>query len=186
VGTTQTPSSGSRCPTGHPHVRGDYVVLIRERDLVQRTIPTCVGTTVSQSPISEASFGPSPRAWGLRRGRRMDEREKRAILTCVGTTPGRWPARAGASDHPHVRGDYDNHYDHLDHCDGPSPRVWGLRALIPEEERPAGPSPRVWGLLRTTTRGRVSWRAIPTGVGTTLDQDGKNTSLPPVMCLSGR
>jgi len=23
-------------------------------------------------------------------------------------------------------------------------------------------------------------------VGTTLDQDGKNTSSPPVMCLSGR
>jgi len=56
VGTTQTPSSGSRCPTGHPHLCGDYQRPLYRPHGGGRAIPTCVGTT--GRPCSAVSLGP--------------------------------------------------------------------------------------------------------------------------------
>ena len=113
--------------SGHPHVRGDY----------------------STRPASSRSrFGPSPRAWGLRRGLREDEEVHRAIPTCVGTTGGGGPPGGARSGHPHVRGDYRGPTTGRSSGAGPSPRAWGLRG---HGEDPA-----------------PAHRAIPTCVGTTV------------------
>jgi len=71
----------------------------------------------------------------------------RAIPTCVGTTHGRL-------------GQEEREY-------GPSPRAWGLHALITLLFPRRGPSPRAWG-LRAFLKGQGAlYRAIPTCVGTT-------------------
>ena len=115
--------------------------------LVDRSIPTCVGTTRPWCPpvhmwtghphvrgdygqallAPYADAGPSPRAWGLRSPEEAARAWRRAIPTCVGTTG---------------------------------------RATPVAKERP-GPSPRAWG-LRRSSGGWKGWaRAIPTCVGTT-------------------
>ena len=92
--------------SGHPHVRGDYD-RTRCPDSRQRAIPTCVGTTQTETPpvvVGDgpsprawglpksystwltAYLGPSPRAWGLRSNSSIGASAKRAIPTCVGTT----------------------------------------------------------------------------------------------------
>ena len=120
--------------------------------LVDRSIPTCVGTTRPWCPpvhmwtghphvrgdygqallAPYADAGPSPRAWGLRSPEEAARAWRRAIPTCVGTTGRATPV---AKERP-----------------GPSPRAWGLR-----------PRPRPW---------RQRCRAIPTCVGTTEVQRG--------------
>ena len=126
VGTTRwwTTSAGSR--PGHPHVRGDYG---------------------GEAEAGGGRFGPSPRAWGLRRAPLSPRLACRAIPTCVGTTllGGSWVLRVPG--HPHVRGDY--------------PVALGRR------DHPAGPSPRAWGLRPPSLGFGSGGRAIPTCVGTT-------------------
>ena len=65
VGTTPSPPGPRRPPPVHPHVRGDYA---------------------PDSRRAVFAAGPSPRAWGLRRGT--------------------LPSRGSSPVHPHVRGDY--------------------------------------------------------------------------------
>ncbi len=206
VGTNGTGRSGAAPRPVHPHERGDYAFRSETLEgilgpsprawglrlqglqnlLGQRSIPTCVGTTAVLYPRHGAEVGPSPRAWGLLRvflafigtygpsphawGLRYrplpGTEGPRAIPTCVGTTESVKATGGVLSGHPHVCGDY---------VYAPSP----ANASV-------GPSPRVWGLRTIQTTNTAQRRAIPTCVGTTLDQDGKNTSSPPVMCLSGR
>ena len=165
VGTTQKPDRPPPPPPGHPHVCGDY----------------------GRSNLGQGALdGPSPRVWGLRLPLARGRSGARAIPTCVGTTPpGRTACRGGRAiptcvgttrpspggsplpaGHPHVCGDYSTGGRRKNAKSGPSPRVWGLR------EGPGG--------------GTLPFRAIPTCVGTTLDQDGENARSPPVMCLFGR
>jgi len=106
VGTTGLASLSPPAPSGHPHVRGDYVNPFT-------SAPVCPGhphvrgdywgTTGFPVPI----FGPSPRAWGLRR----------ALSQHGVCGPG----------HPHVRGDYSRFLTWVIWPAGPSPRAWGLR-----------------------------------------------------------
>ena len=106
-----------------------------------------MGTTRKARPPGGVPAGhPHVRGdYGLGRGELFNR--KRAIPTCVGTTPA-FPGPPGSGPgHPHVRGDYAAQM-----CRAPSE---------------LGPSPRAWGLLL-----RPSWptrleRAIPTCVGTT-------------------
>ena len=206
VGTTSPTCISGHVRTGHPHACGDYGQGLRvglhslgpsprawglQRDglsplHLRRAIPTCVGTTpglaayaasvpghphvrgdyAEGGPEGGGRAGPSPRAWGLRIYLYLLHRGKRAIPTCVGTTP--MPNRAAfpRSGHPHVRGDY-------------------VTALVSAFGL-AGPSPRAWGLQLHELLALDPARAIPTCVGTTLDQDGENARSPPVMCLFGR
>ncbi len=112
----------------------------------QRSIPTCVGTTVAavgevehhmvhphvrgdygaSSGPERALSGPSPRAWGLRYFRPAMVVVARSIPTCVGTTLYLSRGAEGPAVHPHVRGDYDLLNGPRPALGGPSPRAWGL------------------------------------------------------------
>jgi hypothetical protein len=164
VGTTICPVVSWRDIVVHPHVRGDYGF---------------------SKPIVTLMYGPSPRAWGLRRADAAAQGGRRSIPTCVGTTRPSGARGARGAVHPHVRGDYSSRT--------PSPCL------------DLGPSPRAWGLRGHPLHGVQVGRSIPTCVGTTgplgglerggpvhphvrgdyLDQDGKNTASPSVMCLLG-
>ncbi len=167
VGTTgATPGQGPEAP-GHPHVRGDYDHLVPPPDGGLRSIPTYVGTTPSppSGPATSAVHphvrgdyrstrshsrplaGPSPRAWGLHLPPHGRAGFRRAIPTCVGTTPPPPPPPPRTAGHPHVRGDYN------------SPRR-GTPPLF-------GPSPRAWGRRLPSLSRKHRHRAIPTCVGTT-------------------
>ncbi len=112
--------------TVHPHVRGEY--------------PSSASQSVS-------TFGPSPRAWGIRRGGGHPHRLIRSIPTCVGNTGLRGDTLRRRPVHPHVRGEYQL-------------ALAGVAAQ-------AGPSPRAWGILRSTLLASRSFRSIPTCVGNT-------------------
>ena len=75
-----------RCPFGpdHPHARGENRGAI-ELDAVED--------------------GPSPRTWGEPTSRGTTEGPARTIPTHVGRTMLRSGIRAGATDHPHARGE---------------------------------------------------------------------------------
>ena len=100
-----------------------------------------------------ATIGPSPRAWGLHRGKEGLHTNYRSIPTCVGFTlhehntaarwcgpsPRAWGLRSAARwsghycpVHPHVRGVYNPASFPDLPPGGPSPRAWGLRIPNPE------------------------------------------------------
>ncbi len=110
VGTTLRRMAEAHFGTGHPHVRGDYMMT---------------------TPSSAANRGPSPRAWGLLALSRAGTAAMRAIPTCVGTTDGERNPPWNASGHPHVRGDYGRPPGVAGAAGGPSPRAWGLRYPLP-------------------------------------------------------
>ena len=137
MGTTLVRRATSCPPTVHPHVRGDYGYGSSHRS---------------------SSFGPSPRAWGLRLNSGHRCHAGRSIPTCVGTTPSA-PAEPGScAVHPHVRGDY----------------------VLPQAglHRDPGPSPRAWGLLVQGEGVARGGRSIPTCVGTTGQDPGPRRGEP--------
>ncbi len=165
VGTTGALWWRSPHSTGHPHVRGDY--HSPRRRVMSSCGPSPRAWGLLAAAAGQAGIpGPSPRAWGLPVGLADPNVPLRAIPTCVGTTPTRRFSPPPRTGHPHVRGDYEVRVQRGVKVYGPSPRAWGLRKLNP------------YPFART--------RAIPTCVGTTLDQDGENARSPPVMCLFGR
>ena len=192
----------------HPHVRGDYAPPIPHLDPLsgpsprawgllgvpaptpqaRRSIPTCVGTTLSQGRSPPAGSvhphvrgdygwgtprlrpwgGPSPRAWGLPAQKPPASSILRSIPTCVGTTELGIPQESTSSVHPHVRGDYalcpghgGEGYRSIPTCVGTTVMTWALRRAG------AGPSPRAWGLRRPCLCCHSVLRSIPTCVGTT-------------------
>ncbi len=91
--------------------------------------------------------GPSPRAWGLPEVAEVQRAGRRAIPTCVGTTP-RAPEGGGlGTGHPHVRGDY---------VGREGPVLVGRRAI-----------PTCVGTTPCAAQDGPRLRAIPTCVGTT-------------------
>ncbi len=129
------PGLGGPRGAGHPHMRGDYGGV------------SSSPTALSGHPHMRGDYG-SRRVWC--------RTHRRAIPTCVGTTPraSRWSIRP--LGHPHMRGDYGG--------------------FGGSEERTLGPSPHAWGLRTTGLGPPSSLRAIPTCVGTTRGQGGPATS----------
>ncbi len=187
VGTTRRLCPHAPTGTVHPHVRGDNAppetptnlgagppprawgqrVGPHRRRRVERSTPTCVGTTpllglrrlvrqVHPHVRGDNTWittryilpsGPPPRAWG-----QLDEEDVlgellRSTPTCVGTTAERSARRAAASVHPHVRGD---------NATAAASSVF-----------PAGPPPRAWGQHVLSCRPDLAPRSTPTCVGTT-------------------
>ena len=171
MGTT---SPGRRAPPsrpGHPHGCGDYDLAEAVPAVVERAIPTGVGTTWTgfsgnwkgmghphvrgdygrRSGRRGGRTGPSPRAWGLQLGVLGLQGLNRAIPTCVGTTTSPRSPSPSSPGHPHVRGDYLPPEIVYVRGDGPSPRAWGLLYDSNHGLPPHGPSPRAWGLHLTRT-----------------------------------
>ena len=185
MGTTYLGEARSAAATVHPHVRGDY----GDAPPYERPLPGPSPRAWGLRRWTRAAGippGPSPRAWGLPRPHEGSGKGSRSIPTCVGTTAKSGEEIVGGLVHPHVRGDYSSPGRVSWRRAGPSPRAWGLRPPWPTRCPRNGPSPRAWGLRRRRAPDPQRRRSIPTCVGTTLDQDGKNTSSPPVICLSGR
>ena len=85
VGNTEREEEDNSTLTVHPHVRGEYSGV---------------------ALLHASSCGSSPRAWGIRKGKRKIIALSRFIPTCVGNTPA-WPCSMPAvAVHPHVRGEY--------------------------------------------------------------------------------
>ncbi len=94
VGTTTRWAPTPASTPGHPHMRGDY--------------------RMNWEGILQMG-GPSPRAWGLRKGSNSCPDAYRSIPTCVGTTGSPWQRLPTDPVHPHVRGDY-AFLPRLPHC----------------------------------------------------------------------
>ncbi len=135
VGNTRASPPQARRRTVHPHVRGEY------------------GTEPGKA---NPSFGPSPRAWGIRSRRYPFASRRRSIPTCVGNTVGaRIPPRP-LPVHPHVRGEY------------------SYASVTPACRN--GPSPRAWGIPKPARVTMEVSRSIPTCVGNTLSRTGNGCS----------
>ena len=122
--------------------------------------------------------GPSPRAWGTRRGRRCSCVASRAIPTGVGNTLQIERTVDGTTGHPHGRGEHTPARSSPGPCSGPSPRAWGTRNAIGTVGITAGPSPRAWGTRDTAGGHEVMVRAIPTGVGNTPPRPAAPSTAP--------
>ena len=151
-----------------PRVWGALVEQ-RLRPRLERLIPTCVGSTRSAaSSVSRrsahphvcgehmphaatvrAGSGSSPRVWGAHRRGVKNNREKRLIPTCVGSTWQMLFLASLRSAHPHVCGEH--------------------QVVITSVLTASGSSPRVWGARRGTIRCQPRLRLIPTCVGSTDD-----------------
>ena len=70
----------------HPHARGAYGKLRRERQGCRRFIPTHVGLTSRRVLMLPTTEGSSPRTWGLLLLRGYQHRQLRFIPTHVGLT----------------------------------------------------------------------------------------------------
>ena len=187
VGNTAVQAPAAAPQSVHPHVRGEYACLGRER---------------------RAEVGSSPRAWGIRRLTGLLVLSVRFIPTCVGNTLLCPLARTLPPVHPHVRGEYGAPRFHNGGGYGSSPRAWGIHcrmqlfykclrfiptcvgntlpdlALYPAASvhphvrgeyrfcwgllpRRCGSSPRAWGIQRSVFLELLPCRFIPTCVGNT-------------------
>ena len=208
VGFTHSKPGPAGPGTVHPHVRGVYASSTStasshsgpsprawglRREVFQgegsrRSIPTCVGFTLSCQLQASRKFGPSPRAWGLHQLDEGIRQDMRSIPTCVGFTSSYHKFNVYLPVHPHVRGVYFRLARLIDYSSGPSPRAWGLPPVVDPgggtprsiptcvgftafllyfSARAGGPSPRAWGLLRTSKSESRKFRSIPTCVGFT-------------------
>ena len=195
VGNTSPADARPSAASVHPHVRGehgsggnrprcgsgssprawgtqdrlDHVVGVR------RFIPTCVGNTRCRasrrrwppvhphvrgehslsSRFTSASTGSSPRAWGTHDQVDVILRMSRFIPTCVGNTATARKSIATWPVHPHVRGEH-----------WPETR-FGIAQ--------AGSSPRAWGTRTPERRPHWQRRFIPTCVGNTPSNSGRNS-----------
>src|SRR5690606_17555565 len=90
--------------TVHPHARGEHLAGRR------------VATNLD---------GSSPRTWGTRKHTTDRLADSRFIPTHVGNTPRDLLRCAGASVHPHARGERSDHSSASPPHRGSSPRTWG-------------------------------------------------------------
>ena len=134
VGLSVQRSRAGRFSAVHPHVRGALTRRSSHSPVVSgpsprawgslrgelefngqnRSIPTCVGLSTTETTETTEVAGPSPRAWGSHPHRLLRVGHARSIPTCVGLS----------SDVPRS----------AEITSGPSPRAWGSR-------RRAGPAP---------------------------------------------
>ena len=158
VGFTHSKPGPAGPGTVHPHVRGVYASSTStasshsgpsprawglRREVFQgegsrRSIPTCVGFTLSCQLQASRKFGPSPRAWGLHQLDEGIRQDMRSIPTCVGFTSSYHKFNVYLPVHPHVRGVYFRLARLIDYSSGPSPRAWGLPPVVD----PGGGTPR--------------------------------------------
>ncbi len=182
--------SPSPAPTsGHPHVRGDY--WSRPLSPAQRPgHPHVHGDYAFPSARWWSSSSGHPHVRGDYSGRAQGGGpSRRAIPTCVGTTPWGTAGLPECAVHPHVCGDYPGGEEEVPVLPRSIPTCVGTTgSLVVEVTTLNGPSPRVWGLQtgsgnpRTSSpvhphvcgdydepgaRADAQGRAIPTGVGTT-------------------
>ena len=107
VGNTIRRTQKRRGFSVHPHVCGEYCLLMTAVLSRVRFIPTCVGNTRAAVVELPGEDGSSPRVWGIR------------WVT-------RW-TRWRRSVHPHVCGEYVVLMPRALRLGGSSPRVWGIR-----------------------------------------------------------
>ncbi len=195
VGNTTPAGRPSRCPSVHPHTRGEHV------------------STAAQAGDER---GPSPHPWGTPTRAVSLTTAPRSIPTPVGNTATSPPARWTPTVHPHTRGEHEALAEQGEDHGGPSPHPWGTPAKVQEgglglrsiptpvgntESRPVeeggvavhphtrgehdgqgvrgvevrGPSPHPWGTPCLRGADRLNERSIPTPVGNTPSSP---TSLP--------
>ncbi len=136
------------CVGPSPRVWGE-LNKSKQADVTNRTIPTCVGRTltsllwVSLKPdhphvcgenarnavATSVDRGPSPRVWGELYPATSLPDPLRTIPTCVGRTTRARDDALPFTDHPHVCGENRSFALPHRHPFGPSPRVWGERSL---------------------------------------------------------
>ncbi len=187
VGNTGSDGCPTACGTVHPHKRGEYVFLSKNK---------------KQYP------GSSPQAWGILLDGIQAMQIIRFIPTSVGNTVNVTVPYSQLSVHPHKRGEYSLPRFALISCAGSSPQAWGIlhewcfwergERFIPtsvgntssrspthapfpvhphkrgeytppslNDSRLAGSSPQAWGIrshIQVTTK---ILRFIPTSVGNT-------------------
>ncbi len=143
------PAQEVLCATGHPHVRGDYDPLEAPKDPDFGPSPRAWGLRKT-GLLMDCPIGPSPRAWGLRDVVVHQPLPPRSIPTCVGTTL--------FTPRCHIA------------TSGPSPRAWGLRGSGSSGHLRQRAIPTCVGTTRGEACARTPARAIPTCVGTTRSQ----------------
>ena len=126
VGNTTLLVMGFTGKKDHPHLRGEYFQQTLNKSLRMgspplawgirygeppdfyncRITPTCVGNTFSINDNANAQLGSPPLAWGIQLLASAINTSSRITPTCVGNTDLSVYHKAGARDHPHLRGEY--------------------------------------------------------------------------------
>ena len=106
VGNTLASRGGLGVRPVHPHMRGEYKILLTQ-----------------PYPCS----GSSPHAWGIHMQCHYSLGDARFIPTCVGNTLRCASRRCRFSVHPHMRGEYSGRHQAAVSACGSSPRAWGIQ-----------------------------------------------------------
>ena len=125
VGHTRDTGSQSPILAVHPHIRGAYLPLPKEKS---------------------RKTGSSPHTWGIHTAHRRLCRPGRFIPTYVGHTSLERQRFALCSVHPHIRGAYGSKNNMAGAINGSSPHTWGIRYGYWEETSDFGSSPPTWGI----------------------------------------
>ncbi len=154
----------------------DFLTFLRPRS--QRIIPTGVGKSFHQEAgrflfpdhphgrgekgamfkVDNFHIGSSPRAWGKGGGRGRAGADARIIPTGVGKSYSLTYPPKSKSDHPHGRGE----------------KRFSIRKL----DFVSGSSPRAWGKDFQSHKDTVIERIIPTGVGKSKSESGRDWKRP--------
>ena len=163
-----------------PRAWGRHAVSPRRPALLRFT-PTCVGTTISISPMRRAfsvhphvrgddfprprrdgaAVGSPPRAWGRRGRPSRDRGQRRFTPTCVGTTQPYALRQGTRRVHPHVRGDDPVVTQGRGACAGSPPRAWGRPAPLHAAVARRRFTPTCVGTTRTRDAGHAAATVHP-------------------------
>ena len=109
VGNTIAQAVQSGKLTVHPHMRGEYLLVVTLLVVVR---------------------GSSPHAWGILPPLRQARLCLRFIPTCVGNTGKPLAGRHCGTVHPHMRGEYFRHSANKRNPGGSSPHAWGIPSRV--------------------------------------------------------
>ena len=155
--------------TVHPHVRGEYLGQADRTEPITGSPPRAWGIPLPLAVSRYIRSGSPPRAWGIRSTPRSRDVKRRFTPTCVGNTARKRNLTVIWAVHPHVRGEYGLDAACIPDGIGSPPRAWGIRK---------GPTPvRTYGAVHPHVRGEYYGLAFqrggdgwftPTCVGNTL------------------
>ncbi len=125
VGSTRGTSRATSRSSVHPHVRGEYVVIVAPSPSQSGSPPRAWGV-LHLGADDRRGGGSPPRAWGVQKPAVLIGPRSRFTPTCVGSTYGRGFSITWEAVHPHVRGEYRRVNDRDRMVFGSPPRAWGV------------------------------------------------------------
>ena len=150
VGNTKMQMRSMVVSPVHPHACGEHGRITECGSGAMRFIPTHVGNTNARrraslaasvhphacgehaggSPLTQYTFGSSPRMWGTRKPDFPVRHRRRFIPTHVGNTRAPAATNRCSSVHPHACGEHFQQRSQVRNLVGSSPRMWGTHTNL--------------------------------------------------------